>query len=606
MSTTYEKGAMTDEDIESLSPQLRERFREIKEKYRQYLHRTHEELGAASTEQTEELRRWVEKMTVSEQSVKDMELTWYSHYEKMLQAAEKLYNEELKQQLEHAYTHTPKLLSRESKERWLQRFKNRNVHYKQKEEFIRQQLPLRIEMWKKAAEARRDLLQNPAIKHLSKKTIPHLAHFLDEEKFLALHCVKERKGMPSRVGLVAMVRAALDAARTGQNAPYERAKSMLEEAANSKIISWSSVGVLLRKIFSGHDLQQVADFVDGNAAFTLRRYLEKRTTIRNRYLKIEEKTKKDEGIPRNFWFVSQNVFLNWSYEKQKTYVTEAEYSFETLSHEPDIFHHIKHELAAGDSWEAERLIGEAKAQARYMTKEQRRRLLSMEKYFLAHVGITKKPIDKEHPTPEEIGEKMSEALGKIGYASIQDRFERALKLDYRTFWALCTMNYNWKWCRLRGYSNDKIDRALREGAKDETYIHLKHGQPKKGKANNDMTTDTSVAQAARWHNNINAAQAIHVNETTDNGVLVEDYIRKNKNNRSVWYWSRIMEKNIPYGHMKYVIENIQPVLKWGMQKLDEKGYRYNRGKVEPRYKAHVEEQKKPIDNAAESQLFLAA
>ncbi len=229
---------------------------------------------------------------------------------------------------------------------------------------------------------------------------------------------------------------------------------------------------------------------------------------------------------------------------------------------------IRHALDCKDWEEAQELITETEGDRDsgkvLMSEQAQGKLKSMKNYLKTHAEPDEET--KKQNGAAEVLQEMENALNLVKFPWIKDRFRRSMALGYDTLWAYCTMNFNWEWCRKRGYSDDNIDANLRDKAKEETHDHMRNGQPK-GHVNNDMTDDTSVNPAARWDSGTNSAQAIHTNHKTSNEVLIGNFVHQNRHNRSVWYWTRFMEKDIHFTEMQYIINEVQPVLKRGMRKL---------------------------------------
>lgn len=552
-------------------PRLLPRLRDIQKFYEEYNCITHEVLGAASRQESESLMEWVRSATATRESIADLE-QHKSSYQQMLRSAEQLQRDFLRQ-LDHACNRPIPLLSRQSYDEWIGRF--RAALYKEKEDFVQRRLPEFIGNWETLIAKRGELLKNPRIKELSSEDVQDLAEFLEDAKFGNLSNKK-------RIGLVASVHAALLAKEKNMPQLFAQAKGMLEAAAQAKALSWSKVGVWLERIFkSGAESGLIAEFINGSGAriagkkMTLTRLIANWSEASTHFRVIENK-RGEFGTPRGFHFVSMEIFLNWGYEQRKAYLAEAEHRFTDIRDEPYVFLRIRHALDCKDWEEADMLIAEVKGQiadgSLLMSDGNAAKLQSMENYRRTHAPLSPQEAMPEED-PEAVVLRMRSALAEIPYPWIQDRFERAIALGRDTLQAYCSLNYNWDWCRRHGYSSDALDAELRERAKEETFDHLKHGQPK-GHVNNDMTGNTSVTPAPRWDNDTNSAQAIHVDHTTSNTVLIDNFVHQNRHNRAVWYWTRLMEKDIPFAEVKYIIENIQPVLKRGMRRLERMGVRF--------------------------------
>lgn len=457
-------------------------------------------------------------------------------------------------------------ISKENMLEWVCRMKDGS--WMQTEEFIKNKLPTYVKNWKKVAADRRKLLKDPRMKTLKASKIldeKELATFMNGAAFLNVHYEK-------RVHLVGLIKASLSKVEAGPNMDElkEMAMDKLKEAVSMGILGSNKVGVWMGRIFSDeHSEETIQNFLNGKGQFPLSTLMSNWKEVKGRFDNLASLRDK-KGTPMSFRFVSTQVFLGWEYEKRASYVEEAERRFEAIESEPDLFLRIRHELDVKDWEAAEEMITDA--EAKEWSQEDQQKLASMKQFLKSHRTETaEEDVEKQSPSPDEIVEDMREALQMIPFDHIRQRFVTAMKYDYQTLWALCTMHYNWEWCRLNGYSSDEIDHRLRETAKQETYIAEEHGASR-DHVNLDATTDTSV-KVFRDSNDTNSAQAIHVDNTTDNEQLVQK-VHQNKDNRAVWYWTRIMEKDVPYSFFQYMIHNIQPRLKSGMRKLDSMGYKF--------------------------------
>ncbi len=564
-TTGYERRNTTSESEEVPVFELENRRERIMQFVGLYVDQV-QQLGAGSRSEIAQTMTWAQKTQLTldgDNGLLDRENT-LPFLEKQLDSMKSLYNHELIPQLQAARTSSPPLISQASYDRWIKRFKDQDVHYKTKEAFVRKDLPARFGKLQEIQLKRADLLKNPDINKLSSSEVKDLDKFLTNEKFVTLHWTR-------RADLVAAVNAALTAKERNMGNLHANAKEKLESLASEYILSRSKIGRWMQRIFAKDNKEEkIRTFLFTEETNSLHALAKSWREAKQHFDKIEAKRER-LGTPPSFRFVSIDVFLGWSFDKRTSYLTEADNRFSSFENERYDFLQIRHALDSKDWEEAGDLIAQAKKKK--LTKPDEAKLASMESFFRAHSKQAPKAKEKQTESPDDVLSKMRNALNQIGYASIKDRYVHAMNHDYSTLWALCTMYYNWQWCRERGYSSDEMDASLKENAKEQTYDHIEHGQPK-GHVINEMTSDTSMKPAARDDQHTKSAQGIFVDETTDNSVLIEKFVKPNRYNRAVWYWTRFMEKNIPYGHMQYVIQHVHPVIKSGMRKLDEMGVRY--------------------------------
>lgn len=546
----------TDANLEKRRGEIKRKFQEI------YIKKTYDELGAASFEETMNMRAGLNQLPLDEDEISGWETYWNGTAQDAMRSAHKLYHEELMDKLLRGRTADPKWISVENMKEWSDRFKDPGVLYKQKETFIRDKMPGYIERWKNVAQKRAELLKNPAVKSLTTAEVPKLRAFLDENAFLNLH-------YNDRASLVAMVETALGTTGSTKQL-YLDAKATLEEAADEGVIGHHTVGGVLQKIFAEKNLVLLAKFVRGKEGFTLRDYIRKCRALRSRFDGIETR-RKEKGTPHIFHFVKLDVFLSWDYKKQKSYLSLGEHSFESLASTPPLFLKIRHALDAKDWDEAGECLDEAEMRKGEWSETRRQELVSMRQFWKEHCtdgGGNR----GEKPQAMQILERMRGAMGQIKHASIRDRLRRGMEWDSKTLWVLCTMYYNWEWCRRHGYSSDHIDHVQKAQAKNDTYRHMEFGQPRDHIVN-EMSGDTSRMPAARTDRDTRSAQGIFVDEHTDNRLLARMAF-ENKDNWSFWYWTRMVEKDIPFAEIQYLVYNVFPILKQGMRQLDSMGIRY--------------------------------
>lgn len=549
---------------------LLQRRRAIVNNVRRYMHRTFDELHAASRSQTDELRMAIVQLEqkpaddLTAEEIKGWEDAWTGFYSPAMQSAHKLYHEELMDKLLRGYNETPRIISTESITEWSNRFKKESVHYKDRERFIRETLPRWIDNWRRVAQERAAQMKNPAFASVTTAQVPDLAKFKDENVFLNLK-------FPARENLVGLVKSAIIACGSGRTALHAKAMAMLYGAVNDGYLSPSKVGVWMQRIFeSGAKPELIEQFIRGEGSNPLRELIRKWGDVRARFDKIEDRRSK-EGSPASFSFVKEYVFLDWHYERRKAYVEEAERRFTDPSVEKYDFLRIRHALDVKDWADADALIGDVKSKAlqRPLSSEDASKLQSMEKYL--HENRGKKQSSKENPSSDEIRKKMHAALALIPTRAnvIKHIAEEILHTnDPDAIRAFGSTIYNRWWCWQRGHLNEKKELYWRKRSKSDTYEHFEHGQPTK-LANNNIAADTSKRPAIRTSNQTRSPQLLHLSsaENENDTVMLSREIYNNKNNRSFWYWTSIIVENVPIEDYIFIVRNVFPVLKWGMRTL---------------------------------------
>lgn len=497
-------------------------------------------------------------------------------------------------------------ISLENMKEWMERMKS--GQWSETSVFIEKTLPQYVAAWKQVAAERRDLLRDPRMKQLEESQLispRELEEFLSGKDFLNAHYNR-------RVHLVGLVRAALRGLKAGPDVEklLVEARTQLEGAVKRGVLSRDKVGVWMKRISAHKDNPKtIEDFLNGKGTIPLSMLMENWSHVRGRFDKIEERREK-EGTPPQFNFVKLDVFLDWNFEKRETYVEQAEQRFESYKNDPDAFLKIRHALDAKDWAEAGDLLGDAEHMRSSLTPEQRNTLASLRRYYDAHLPKEARGATEAAREGSDVAQTlaaMREALNQIPFSSVRARWSLMLRTkSSKAVWALKVLYYNWKWCRMHGYSSDEQDAELRKNSKERTYAAVEQlqetGEKDRGHVDYDLTTDTSI-KVVREDADTRSAQAWHVDETTDNTQLME-VVDRIKDTRAVWYWTRIMEKNIPYGSMEHLIDNVFPVLTRGARKLEEAGVRFTESGP-PTY-ISASAKKEPQKHSAETPHALAA
>ncbi len=453
--------------------------------------------------------------------------------------------------------------------KWIGRLTDSSIIYRKKKEFIKNTFLGWHQGWMKLGKDLTDIKKDVAKLGVNANSMPEL-RAINASGFLDKHFLYKRSMADEAIAALKALQQGEYGGAMHDEKLYAKARNMLQEAVDGKYLAPWKMGEWLRKIFesSENKPEQIRAFLDGKTNASLGRLMERWRAVRQGFDRVEM-MREQHGTPRTFHFVHANVFLGWHYERRKSYVAEAERRFEDIQKVPYEFLQIRHELDAKGWDAAEDLI--ATVDRKPMSKENQEKLESMKKYLREHSGHKPKP--KSVQTEQEVFEANDDlraALDQIPHAAVKNRFIRAMQYDYDTLWALCTMYYNWEWCRKRKYSSNEKDLTFREIAEQSKYDHIRNGQPR-GYAINDFTADTSVEPAARSANDTRSPQVIHVDNTTDNGTLLK-YIHHNRHNRAVWYWTRITEKEISFEKIQEVIQYIQPMIKRSARKIFHAGY----------------------------------
>lgn len=451
---------------------------------------------------------------------------------------------------------------------WKQKLKE--GRWSEKREFIERELPEWKERWGKLHDKLQELKKfkkELGITDDQEKSIPELAKLLTDD-FAKAKCTQKINMLEIACGKLYALKA--DSGNGNMlyiNDVFHEAKDMLTKAAHKRIISESKVGVLLRRIMKDQtDPKKLVAFVRGTASFTLGMYLDKCAELRKRFDDMNDLRKKD-GPPPSFHFVHLNVFLNWPYEKQKTYVTEGENRFEDIDKERPDFRIIRHELDAKNWEEAVDLINEAKTKS--LSEADRKKLISMEKYLTEHRSPTGLDQKEENPTNDQLSDQLNSLVDQLPF-SMQKLYIASMKRGYKSFWVLCTLMYNRVWCHTHHYLNENREIDLEHQAKHQTPMRIRDGHQMTGLEVNDVTAGNSRRPAIRDQEHVKAPQILFSNETTDADMMAKNF-QDNEDCYNFWYWTSLIDKNVAFKHHQQIIQEINPPMKRIMKQLDNRG-----------------------------------
>ena len=467
----------------------------------------------------------------------------------------------LNEMLEEASRPAARVISDESKKRWLQRFKDAEVGASAKIEFVHFQLPVLLSHAEKTAEKRKTLLKDKHIKNVTPALVEDIASFFDEQKFLSMHYLE-------RENLTANVTAALAAA---ERLPvlYSKAKSVLGAAVASGAMSKNKVGKWMETLFSqDRTPKEIENLLEGK----LKDYIGTWTKLRYRYDRIEREMDQ-KGVPQGFNRLAEQKFLDLDYFQRESYVEEAERSMNIGLKGPSdkpIDHlkmRIRHELQVKD-WEgAEELLAEAWTIAE---GEDVHELQSMENYLKQFRGAESKK-NAPSETISQTLESMREAIAEAP-SSVQQLYYEAAQRGYNTLAALTTQMYNLVWCHDHGYLNGHREEMLYQASFDETEDIVEHGHRQYGleNINLDAVDDEKKVDAMRPYRRTWAPTLYHMDAS--NGSSRACYLNElQSKNAARDYWSTLKIRNISYEKQYYLVKNVNHKIKSGMRKLQKAG-----------------------------------
>lgn len=441
-----------------------------------------------------------------------------------------------------------KLISKESYNGWVARFKDHNLSHSTKEYFITRQLPEFRKNWEAAKKQRKKLMENPLFKDL--KNIYGLADFKDETKFIALHQDKKQN-------LLNQVQAALTAKQKGSEKLLQETKDLLQAAAVNGYISPDKVGPWMRHVINGNrTLDELKGFIKDWAK------------VRYRFDK-SQRTMKQKGVPQGLQELSVHAFTRLSYEQRKSYVEEVERRLKIEEKAPtgkigELKLEIRHALDTEDWDEAQALIFDAKNIAK---GEDLNEVQSMQRHLIA---FRKTAQEKEKPkqrTPKEIEASIKAKLAEVP-SGWRAYYESAIELgsveNPDKFSKAMQMIYNWQWCRQREYLTPEkeedmlnnapktMERAKREGV----------GQKQLAVVDPEVVSDEEQKPSIPDYHGRWAPTVYFLGEGNAHEELFS------KMNAASAYWTTVIPKRgATYEQTDYLIHNVNWKLKKDVREL---------------------------------------
>lgn len=528
-SNLESQGSQSIEDTEKkdVNPSLHRRAHDIQRKYREYCRFTFEELGVASYKETEELKKWALDFDITEKEIEERE-KWYGlDYQKRIDSAKTLYKH-FSSVVDNAIN--AKLISTDSRERWFQRLRDRNVGYKDKENWILKELPNYVQSWQAVANHRKKVLAEQS-KASFIKGHPLFGILMNEDKFLALHHTKQRE-------LVSGADAAYAAQERNLVQCHRIAEAKLRGAVLRGTLAQGKVGVWLERIFSSKATEKkIEEFIYGKGKTSLDALMENWASVRTRFTGLLKKaTERGENTAaRGFKIVTVNEFLSMHFIQRLRYVEEGEHrltdSKNVEKEDKTVFLEIRHAIDVKDWLEATALISEAKM--KQLDSSQWTRLKSMEQYVRQF--SPKQMSEVETNSIDDAKSKMDELIGQLP-SEMRDMCEKLVigKDGNRNINQFRWIVYNNKWCREHGYLNQE---RARKGASEENQ-RLTAERAAKGKdiGRNDVlngdTADTSFIRKDEYARYSPTLMHVGMGATT----TLEEWLKREQNPKTL-YWT---------------------------------------------------------------------
>ena len=450
-----------------------------------------------------------------------------------------------------------KLISADSKKKWIARFMDPTVNMKAKEYFVKSQFPSYVAAWKKVHKERDALVKDPTLKLVTEKDWKQLGVFTDDTKFRALH-------FDAKEGLVAEARAAITAHKEGKLVLHKETRSVLQSAAAAGYISKNKIGPWTEHVLSGErSLAELKNFIKDWAK------------VRFRYDKVEA-TMLKERVPQGLQRLSEEKFLALTYEQRASYVNEAERRLHIQNSNPkdtpfqDAKGKVRHALDT-ENWEEARFFL-SKAWPLAESSEDNAELQSMEK-LLKSFGDAGDSESSSEDAAKEIAwarEEIDTVMALLP-PSYQKLYSKALVHGAACLQCVTTCVYNRTWCQERGYLTEGLEDRLRSKSIEETEARLRPSGPGHGDGYENNFVDGFKQPAIR-------PKGIGPQNVFSSGSAAGAFVDEanaNKNCWSFWYWTNYIDKDVSAGKNAYVSYNLNHRIKRAARALDRHGMTYH-------------------------------
>src|SRR3989338_6986861 len=495
---------------------------------------------------------WLQRgITTYDERIEDVRRTLHTYLPDLV---EKLQTKEREFMMKIEQAAESKWISRNSKDKWIARLKDPNVHHWKKEQFLTETFPEWYQNWQKIQEDITDKVDTPCkergIKHTDFPELAVLkAHGFNEMPYLF------------RRGAVDKAMAVLAANHTNRKELYEKAKSMLNQAVSDKALSKAKIGTWLRKIFeSKADPKKIEEFITGKGNMPLETLIWRWRKASLDFDTLQDRVKK-EGKPPSFTFISKKKFLDMHYESRMSYLQEAEYRMKDtqLASMHPLILDIRREIDAKDWASAEYLIRQA--YTKDLPPADLQKLTSLEQYLKTQKSEHGNKSHTENVDPKI---EMEMLLSQVP-AIVQPLFRSAMERGEKVTRALKSLWYNRVWCRQHGHLDDQKEEILRQRSEADTQKVLKEGQGR-GYANINTRHGRPVVrkyQRGEW-----SPQVLHY--TKDMHESLTEDITTGKDNYAFKYWTTLVPKGVDYETHSYVLRDLFPkIMSWG-RRLDAK------------------------------------
>ncbi len=492
---------------------------------------------------------WLERgKNTYEERIEDVRSTITYYLPDLVQKLQ-LQEDQFNTQIEHALRQ--KWISSASRDKWIARLKDSNVHHWKKEQFLTETFPGWYRNWEKLGDDTGKLDKLCKEKDIKPEDVPEV-RVVYAQGFNNMHFAFRR-------GAVDKALAVLAANRTNRKKLYNKAKHMLNQAVANDALSKAKIGTWLRRIFeSKADPQKIEEFINGNGNSSLPVLIWHWRKASMEFDKLEARVKK-EGKPPSFTFISKKKFLDMHYESRMSYLQEAEYRMKDtqLASMHPLILDIRREIDAKDWASAEYLIRQA--YTKDLPPADMQKLLSLEQYLKTQKSEHGAKSHTENVDPKIEMEMLLSQVPTI----VQPLFRSAMERGESVTRALKSLWYNRVWCRQHGHLDDQKEELLRQRSEADTQKVLKEGQ---GRGYANIATRHGRPVVRKYQRGEWSPQVLHY--TKDMHESLTEDITMGKDNYAFKYWTTLVPKGVDYETHSYVLRDLFPKIMSCVRRLD--------------------------------------
>lgn len=473
--TLHQRRSVSSPDGEqSLQFERQQEVMDILKQVHTHVEWTFQRTHAASKRETESLLRGARELESNHAKVDD----WRGFVEwsvGAIQASVDL-SETLKKHLEEAVSNG--WISRDSQTKWMKRFADESVDYKQKEYWIVHQLPTYLDSWKQQSAERKEVVSQKDFA-CAIDFNPQLAILKSPQSFLALH-------FDQRAHVIAEAKATMLALKQNRTQLFQDAKGKLSAAAGRKVLADAKVGVWLQRIFeSKARAKLIQDFVEGRGTNSLDVLIQRWAEIKQRFddARSELASRNEETNARGLTIMSEDAFLHMHYDQRVRYVAELEgrlLEAKDIDRAHPTMLKLGYAMDVGDWDDAAELHAEAMLDPTIRPPD-RERLKRMERTIRAH--LPSKEAQSVEVSNEAARSGMDRALLRMKKTH-PECYPLAMQLakslhPNRALRQWRQTVYNNIWTRTHGppYFNDDVARyGASQDAQETTQFLAEHGQ----------------------------------------------------------------------------------------------------------------------------------